>query len=70
MKKIFTLLTLALISIGSAWGEDAVSATQTFSADRKTCTWTDMSVAVAKNGTAGDFISKQVVVVLFLHRVA
>ena len=53
MKKLFTLLTLALMSIGSAWGDDAVSATQTFSADRKTCTWTDMSVTVAKNSEAG-----------------
>ncbi|MBQ8713676.1 MAG: hypothetical protein IJ552_00550 [Prevotella sp.] len=53
MKKLFTLLTLALMSIGSAWADDVVSATQTFSSDRATCTWTDMSVTVAKNGTAG-----------------
>lgn len=53
MKKIFTLLTLALISIGSAWGDDAVSATQTFSSDRATCTWTDFNVSIAKGNTAG-----------------
>lgn len=53
MKKLFTLLTLALVSIGSAWGADAVSATQTFTNERATCTWTNMNVSVAKGNTAG-----------------
>lgn len=53
MKKLFTLLTLALVSIGSAWGDDAVSATQTFTNERATCTWTNMNVSVAKGNTAG-----------------
>ncbi|MBP3287462.1 MAG: hypothetical protein J6M15_11090 [Prevotella sp.] len=53
MKKLFTLLTLALISIGSAWGQDAVSATQTFTNERATCTWTSINVSVAKENTAG-----------------
>ena len=53
MKKLLTLLTLALISIGSAWAEDAVSATQTFSSDRATCTWTEFNVSIAKGNTAG-----------------
>lgn len=53
MKKLFTLLTLALVSIGSAWGQDAVSATQTFTNERATCTWTDINVSVDKGNTAG-----------------
>ena len=53
MKKLFTLLTLALVSIGSAWGQDAVSATQTFTNERATCTWTSFNVSVAKENTAG-----------------
>ncbi len=53
MKKLFTLLTLALMSIGSAWADDVVSATQTFSSDRATCTWTSFKVSVAKENTAG-----------------
>ncbi len=51
MKKLFTLLTLALISIGSAWGEDGVSATRTYTNSGKTCTWTNVSATV-KNTTA------------------
>lgn len=53
MRKLFTLLTLALVSIGSAWGQDAVSATQTFTNERATCTWTSINVSVAKENTAG-----------------
>jgi hypothetical protein len=56
MKKIFTLLTLALISIGTAWGADAadaVSARQTFSDTRDACTWESFNISIAKGNTAG-----------------
>jgi hypothetical protein len=53
MKKIFSLLTLALLTISTAWAADGVSATQTFTDGRATCTWTSMNVTVSKNATAG-----------------
>ncbi len=53
MKKIFTLLTLALISIGTAWADDVVSATQTFSSTRDACTWESFNISIAKGNTAG-----------------
>ena len=52
-KKIFTLLTLLVCAIGSAWADDVVSATQTFTNSRKTCTWDPISATVAKGNTAG-----------------
>lgn len=53
-KQIFTLLTLALLSTGAAWADgDVVSATQTFTSGRSTCTWNPISATVAKGQTAG-----------------
>ena len=50
MKKVFTLLTLALMSIGSAWAADyVVTATRVLSNSDKTCTW---SVISANGGSA------------------
>ena len=54
-KQIFTLLTLALLSTGAAWADDVVSATQTFTDNRSTCTWTSLSASVTKgNSASGD----------------
>ena len=52
-RTFFSLLTLALLSINTAWAADGVSATQTFTNGRATCTWTNMNVTVSKNATAG-----------------
>ncbi len=52
LKKAFLFLAL-MGGANSAWADDVVTATQTFSADRKTCTWTDLNVTVAKGNTAG-----------------
>lgn len=52
-KKIFTLLALLVCAVGSAWADDVVSATQTFTNSRKTCTWDPISATVAKGNTAG-----------------
>ena len=52
-KQIFTLLTLALLSTAAVWADDVVSATQTFTDNRSTCTWTSLSASVANGNTAG-----------------
>ena len=50
MKKLFTLLTLALLSIGTAWAADyTVTATRVLSNENKTSTW---STIAANGGTA------------------
>ena len=53
-KNIFTLLALLVCAVGSAWADDVVSATQTFTNSRKTCTWDPISATVAKGNTAGN----------------
>ena len=52
-KKIFTLLTLLLCVCSGAWADDVVTATQTFTNERATCTWNPISATVAKKNTAG-----------------
>ena len=51
-RKLFCLLTLLLTVCSGAWADDAVTATQTITNSNKTCTWTNLSIAVAKNKTA------------------
>ena len=55
MKKLFTLLTLALLSIGTAWAADlVVTATRVLSNENKTSTWSTISAnggAAFQNGT-------------------
>ena len=52
LKKAFLLLAL-MGGASSAWADDAVSATQTFTNERATCTWNPISATVAKGNTAG-----------------
>ena len=52
LKKAFLLLAL-MGGANSVWADDVVSATQTFTNARVTCTWTGMNVSVAKNSTCG-----------------
>ena len=50
MKKLFTLLTLLVALVTSAWADDyKVSATRTLSNEDKTCTWSEI---VANGGAA------------------
>ncbi len=52
MKKVFTLLTLLVAMATSAWGDDYVSATQTFKTKtvaRDSCEWSELKAVVAKN---------------------
>jgi len=62
MKKLFTLLTLALISIGSAWGEDYTLTASSFGEDKKTSTVNEQvfTLSIAHGGVGqtgyGDYI--------------
>ena len=46
-------MTLLLTAVTGAWADDAVSATQTFTNGRATCTWNPISATVAAGNTAG-----------------
>lgn len=44
-------LILMVAGVGEVWGADDITLTRTFSADRKTSTWSSMSVTVAANSS-------------------
>ena len=58
MKKVFTLLTLLVAMTTSAWGDDYVSAKQTFTTktvSRDSCEWSELKAVVTKNtSVSGD----------------
>lgn len=62
MKKLFTLLTLALVSIGSAWGADYTLTASSFGEDKKTSTVNEQvfTLSIAHGGVGqtgyGDYI--------------
>ena len=46
-------MTLLLTAVMGAWAADVCTATQTITNGRKTCTWTELNVSVAKNASKG-----------------